>query len=1178
MKINILQPGSVAFPAEQVFEGPLQHGDVKYGNSSNKIAFLTEDPVLFWKHQLASGVQRLEMPADFPRSHVTGYKTDHITFSISRPLIDSLKGGNNEPDKSLYTTLLAVYNVLLFRYTGQTEIVIGLPAIECRVDETGHFIDAHHNTKVFHVQFPGDTRFIDLLARVNHITSEYALHPDVSYEILQEAFNADCENNDSCLYSLIFSYRNALIGSKEIDDWASNVSVPESARHSIDIALYIEDVNDKLNITLTYNSVLFKAESMQLLAKHFEVLLEAITINPFQPITRLPLLSEAEFKQLTSVWNTSAVVYPDDKCVHELFEHQVVKNGQARALVFEKEEVTYASLNERANQLARYLCSVDVKPGVLVPVCIDPSAEMIVAILGILKAGGAYVPVDADSPTDRIAYLLKDTNAQLVVCNDKSKIKLRDFKDVSLISLNDNELINSYPSDDLNISVSPSDMAYVIYTSGTTGRPKGVMIEHRALIDHCYGVIESAQLDSCKSFALFSPLVFDAGHSIIHSCFLTGGCLHLLSKALIVDSEGVTAYINHHDIDCIKIVPSLWLSYAGAQKIVLPKKTVIFGGEAFPLSILNYLRKLNYRGRVYNHYGPTEVTIGKCIHEVDPDEEYHTVPIGKPFSNTRLYILDNNLQPVPVGIAGELYIAGAGLARGYLNLPALTAEKFIHNPFDNGFFNRMYKTGDKVKWLADGNIEYLGRADEQIKINGYRIEPGEIEEVILQSGLVSHAVVLAVADGKGHNRLVQYVVPSKAYHKDSLFAFLKKKLPAYMVPVSCIELSELPLTRNGKVDKKQLAGLANFNREYTAPAGSAEIKLTAIWEAVLNTEKIGVHDNFFELGGNSILAAMIFAKVKEEFQKSFPLAIIFSAPTVHQMADLLTGAIKTNIASKSVIPIQPKGSKTPIFCVHAGHGHVLFYGNLALHLGNEQPLYGIQARGIDGTDLPFSTMEDLAAYYISEIRKVQPEGPYQLAGYCLGALITYEMAQQLLNEGQQVALLAGFNGISPYYRHSDNAAPDHKKQRGRFAKIYRHLNAIKNLNWRSKVNYISERFWVQAKSKIAGPLFMFNFKMSGMVFRFYLSAGKKAPDLFARRYTGNSLYLLQCKYKPKPYPGDMVVFRSPGIYADPYLGWQHLVNGGIKTNDIPGEHETRRDIMNEPYVQYLAKELQVFLS
>jgi amino acid adenylation domain-containing protein len=1178
MSINTVEQSSVLFPAEQISDNLTQNLDLKQPDVPDNKINLFNDPVLFWKRQLASGVPRLEMPTDFPRSRAETYDTRHITFTVARQLVAALKQNNESIEGSLHTILLTVYNVLLFRYTGQTEIVIGLPDIECRVDETGGFIDAHHHTKVFHIQFANDIRFIDLLAKVNQLISEYALHPDVSYQTLLGAFNADFENDRSCLYNLIFSYRNALIGSKEIDYWSANVSVPENARHSIDIALYIKDTADDLNITLTYNSALFKAESMQLFARHFEVLLEAIIINPLQDVAKLPLLCEAELTQLTSVWNTSAVNYPDNKCVHELFEQQVAINKNANALMFENEGLTYGYLNECANRLAHYLQNHGVKAGVLVPVCVDPSPEMIIAILGILKAGAAYVPMDADYPADRIAYLLEDTAAQLVICNDRSKIKLQAFKNVSLLSLGGDDVTQSYPTDNLNIDVKPGDLAYVIYTSGTTGKPKGVMIEHRALIDHCYGVIESAGLDICKSFALFSPLVFDAGHSIIHSCLLTGGCLHLLPKSLIVDSERVTAYLNDNEIDCIKIVPSLWLSYAGTQQIALPVKVIIFGGEAFPLSVLNYLQRLNYKGNVYNHYGPTEVTIGKCIHKVNLDAGYHTVPIGKPFSNTQLYVLDDHMQVVPVGIAGELYVAGAGLARGYLNLPGLTAEKFVDNPFSTGVSGRMYKTGDKVKWLPDGNIEYLGRCDEQIKINGYRIEPAEIEDALLQSGQVSHAIVLAIADDKGHSRLVQYIVPNPSFNKDTLLAFLRKKLPAYMIPVSSIELMQLPLTKNGKVDKKQLTCLAAFSKEYTAPVGSIEIKLTRIWETVLNSSKIGVHDNFFELGGNSILAAMIFAKVKHSFHKCFPLSTIFSAPTVHLMAGMLIDTIEKEQASKIIIPIQPRGHKVPLFCVHAGHGHVLFYGNLALHLGNDQPLYGIQAKGIDGTDLPFSKMEDMAAHYIDEIRKIQPEGPYHLAGYCLGALITFEMARQLLSQGQQVALLANFNGISPYYhRPVIHAATNSKEQPGRFEKIRRHLNNIKKLKGSEKVDYVSQRLWVRVKSKVIGPLFKFNFKMLGTIFKLFLVVGKNVPDSFARRYTGDSLYLLQCKYRPQAYQGDMVVFRSPDIYPDPYLGWQALTTGQIKTIDIPGEHETRRDIMNDPYVQYLAKELEGLL-
>ncbi|GAA4310206.1 amino acid adenylation domain-containing protein [Mucilaginibacter gynuensis] len=1181
MNLNKLDQDINAFSVAPNLDGLSQNFDIKHDAEHEETMDLAEDAVQFWKRQLISGIPRITMPVDFPRSSVGASKTAHVSFVISYPLSETLRQMNERLGTNTYSTLLTVYNVLLYRYTGQTEMLIGLPAIEYRVDEEGDINDTHHNTKVFHIQFQDDINFIELLTKVNEVTSEYARHPDVSYELLQEALGNQAESMQGSLYNLIYSYRNTLIGSKEIEDWTANVSIPENARHGIDLALYVEDTGNQVNITLTYNSELFEAETIQRFAKHFEALLEAATLNPSAAIATLPMLSEAEFQQLTSGWNTSHVNYPADKCIHWLFEQQAAEAPQAKALVFENEHLTYAELNRRANQVAHYLIEKGVKPGIFVPLCMHPSIEMFVAILGILKAGGAYVPVDPDYPTDRVAYLLEDTNATLVLCNHKSKAALAEFKAVDLLVLDDDELkLESYPTNNLtDVVVNSNDLAYVIYTSGTTGRPKGVMIEHRALIDHCYGVIESAGLKSCKSFALFSPLVFDAGHSIIHSCFSMGTCLHVLPKSLIMDSERVVAYLNDNEIDGIKIVPSLWLSYAGLQKIALAKKVMIFGGEAFALGILNHLRNVNYRGAVYNHYGPTEVTIGKTIHRVNLNADYQTVPIGKPFSNTQVYILDDSLQPVPVGITGELYIAGNGLARGYLNRPDLTAEKFIVNPFAYLPTDRMYKTGDKVRWLSDGNIEYLGRVDEQIKIDGHRIEPGEIEGVLLQSGMVSHAVVLALPCSKGNSCLVQYIVPNSSYNKDNLSQFLKQKLPAYMVPCTGIELENLPLTRHGKIDKKQLAGLADFSRKFAAPVTSTEIKLAEIWESVLNTGKIGIHDNFFEIGGNSLLAAMIFVKIKDTFRRNFPLSAIFTAPTIHLLATVLDEPVKAFSGSKSLIPIQPHGNKTPLFCVHAGHGHVLFYGNLALHLDSDQPVYGIQAKGIDGTDLPFNNMEAIAAYYIEEIRKVQPEGPYYLAGYCLGAMITFEMAQQLQQQGQEVALLANFNGISPYYRRPAPASVtnENKPQPSRLDKISRHLNNIKELNWKGKFDYIAKRFWVQAKSKLMGPVFVVNYKVSGALFKLYLNTKHKAPDVLARKYTGNSLYILQCSYRPKTYNGKMVVFRSPDIYTVPHLGWKTLITNGIKAISIPGEHESRRDILNEPYVQHLAKELERFL-
>jgi len=482
----------------------------------------------------------------------------------------------------------------------------------------------------------------------------------------------------------------------------------------------------------------------------------------------------------------------------------------------------------------------------------------------------------------------------------------------------------------------------------------------------------------------------------------------------------------------------------------------------------------------------------------------------------------------------------------------------------------------------DGNIEYLGRTDEQVKIQGHRIELGEIEYALLQSQLVQQAVAIVHADKKGNKQLIGCVVPARLYDKEALAAFLSKKLPDYMVPVKCIALENLPLTNNGKINKKELENLEGIDKIFIAPATEIEIKLAAIWQDLLNIEKISIDDNFFELGGNSLLVVVLFEKIKKEFRKSFPLAILFSAPTIYQLASVLKLTQETFSASSSIVPIQSNGSKAPLFCVHAGYGNVLFYGNLSLCLGQDQPFYGIQAKGINGTEIPFTQMGQMANYYIREVRKVQPEGPYYLAGYCLGASIAFEMAQQLTYEGQKVALLATFNGISPLYGCTSNTNIINRKMgifKWLFAKASYHLNYVSKLNLRGKILYIPKKLKAQVLRKLPPLFILLAFKVCGFAFKLYLFFNQNAPGALARIYVNYSLGILQSNYKPKPYRGSMVVFRSPGVFSkDSYLGWKNLVKGEIKTIDIPGTHKTRRDILNEPFVQILARELENILN
>ncbi|MDB4904132.1 MAG: non-ribosomal peptide synthetase [Mucilaginibacter sp.] len=1152
----------------------------------NELEGTIEDPVSFWKQELNITSPFLDLPVDFTRSSSTSNQINHVFFSLSASCWDALKQLNDQLDTNLFTILLAAYNTLLFRYTKQEDIIVGFPSLENNLDKKGESKDTRLNTKLLRANLSGNPSFNELLKRVQQTFLIADKHKGVSYATLEKAMKLELGVNYTCLYNVIFSYRNTGVENNEINDLAENTNLPENYTNNVDLALSVKETKQGLKGVWTYNSDLFEAATIKRIAKHFEVLLEAVSVNPQQTISQLQFLTDRECHQLTKEWNISKINYPFDKCIHELFEEQAKKTPNAKALIFDKKELTYRELNERSNQLARYLRSKGVKPETLVPLCIGRSLEMIVGILAILKAGGAYVPIDPNYPAERIAYLLEDTKASLVVCNHESKMQLRAFENIEMVEIGGEDgLLKNLPVNNLNVDLSGGKLAYIIYTSGTTGKPKGVMIEHKPLLDHCFGIIESANLKACKSFALFSPLVFDAGHSIIHSCFILGASLHVLPEQLIMNSEKAETYINNNSIDCVKIVPSLWLTYANLQRVVLPKRVVIFGGEAFPLSILrylknaNYVQKLNYGGEIYNHYGPTEVTIGKCIYKVNLNKTYTTVPIGKPFSNTQFYVLDDNLQLVPVGVEGELYIAGDGLARGYLNNPNITAEKFVFNPFANSPTARMYKTGDKVRWLSDGNIEYRGRLDEQVKIQGYRIELGEIEHALLQSGLVSQVAVLANTDKKGKKLLAAYIVPAKPFTNEALKAVLRKKLPEYMVPVRYIELECLPLTRNGKIDKKALENLAETDEKYIAPSDDTEVELASILRDLLNIEKISIHDNFFELGGNSIIAVVLFARIKKKFHKDFPLATIFETPTIHQLALALKATTDTLSLLSTIVPIQPNGSKTPLFCIHAGRGDVLFYGNLSLRLGADQPFYGIQAKGINGIERPILQMEQMAAYYINELRKVQPEGPYYLGGYCFGAQIAFEMAQQLTRQGQKVALLASFNGISQFYRRQanvNNIGVD-KTPKGVLAKVLFHFNKIMQLRLKEKILYIPKKIKNLALHKYRRWHYFMRTKVNAILFNFYLVCKQKVPGRIARFHVMRTVDFAQSGYRPTAYQGSMVIFRSPGIYTDPYLGWQGLANE-IQTFDIPGMHEWRRHILSEPHVQFLAKELKNFLD
>ena len=642
-----------------------------------------------------------------------------------------------------------------------------------------------------------------------------------------------------------------------------------------------------------YRTDLFTSATIGRMLKHFEALLHSIVEDPRQKVGYLPMLSVGEQQELLG-YNDSTVEYPKTSTIVSLFEAQVQKTPQATALVCGAESLTYEALNLRANRLAHYLRSRGVKEDSLVPVCIERSTALVVGILGILKAGAGYVPVDTEFPSGRISYMLKDSGSSIAVSSKESRVKIENADaSISIIEV-EGSALGDQPQSNPHTSLQPHHLAYVIYTSGSTGTPKGVMVEHRHLADYVFGLNQKTQVEQCTTYALVSSIATDLGNTVIYSSLVFGGALHLFSKEAVSNSGYLQQYFKTEGIDCLKIVPSHFRALSAEDELLLPRKLLIFGGEALPSEVVEDIRSTGAGCKIINHYGPTETTIGKLLHVTDAGRQYNsTIPIGKPFSNTQVYVLSRELQLMPAGLPGQLYIAGAGVARGYLNNEALSGEKFIANPFytTNGQpAGQMYATGDLVKYLGDGSIEFMGRVDDQVKIRGYRIEPSEVENTLQQSALVRQAAVLVKEDRQGTKRLIAYIVAEGGYDREGISAYLKEKLPDYMIPSVMMELESLPLTANGKTDRKALPDPETAEVQgghYTAPRNEAESRLAQLWQNVLEVEQVGIHDDFFELGGHSLLAVRLISAIRKELSVEMPISDIFDYPTVAGLAGQL---------------------------------------------------------------------------------------------------------------------------------------------------------------------------------------------------------------------------------------------------------------------------------------------------
>jgi amino acid adenylation domain-containing protein len=1005
-ELSVLYEARVAGQVSPLPELPIQYADFAEWQREWLSGAVLEQQIDYWRKHLAGAPPSLELPTDRPRPAVQSFNGARESFSLSRNLSAQLVELSRREDATLFMTLLAAFEVLLYRYTGQSDIVIGTPVANRNRKELEALIGFFVNTLALRMDLSGDPTFRELLARVREASLGAYANQDLPFEMLVEKLRPVRDPSRNLIFQVIFALQNM----PEADSHRSDLIIKpvdvKTGRAQFDLALDVTEFDRQIYASLVYNTDLFDAPAMRLMAEHFKVLLAGLIAGVGGPISALPLLTEAESRRLLVEWNDTQAKLGEEVRVHRLFEAQVERTPEAIALVFEGRWVSYEELNRSANRLAHYLMELGAGPELLVGLMMERSIEMIVGLLGILKAGGAYVPLDPASPLARLAPVLDDAGISVLLTDRPSSASLPSSYRGRVICL-DVEEDNLLQEPDRNppCRTTGENAAYVIYTSGSTGTPKGVLLAHRGVCNVVAALVQRFAINRESCVLQFASLSFDASVEEIFTVLTTGARLCLARRETLLSAGDLVELARAENVTVATMPPSLLAVLSPEQFPML--ETMCSAGERCPADVAARWSKGR---RFVNGYGPTETTVIATTYE-QGDDSVGEPPIGRPVSNTQIYLLDHALNLVPTGAAGELHIGGVGLARGYLGRPDLTAEKFIPNPFSAEPGARLYKTGDVARYLPDGNVRFLGRRDDQLKLRGFRIEPGEIEAMLREHEAVLEVAVLPGEDRRGDKCLVAYVVPKPelVLTGEELRAFSQHRVPEYMVPSSFVLLDELPLLTNGKLDRVSLGAKSIMQVERVGvrvgPRDLFEAQLAGIWEDLLQVES-DVRDNFFDVGGHSLLVVQLLERVEQATGKRLNVAALFNAPTIEALAQLLRR--QTNLTAASpLVTIQPQGALTPCFFVHPAGGSVLPYIALSRALGSERPFYALE--GTSGE----RQIELMAARYIEAVRAVRPDGPYLLGGWSTGGVVVFEMARQLQSSGAPVATVALLDSVAP---------------------------------------------------------------------------------------------------------------------------------------------------------------------
>jgi len=1153
----------------------------------------------FWRQEL----QGFTAPTPLTVGKAATLSNPNPTYAeqqlqLSQALTTQLQTVARQHRLTLNTLVQGAWALLLSRYSGASEVIFGatvsgrpnsLPKVESMV---GLFI----NTLPVRVQVPEEAA---LLPWLQQLMQQQVAREPYSYSSLVEIQGWSDVPRDVPLFESILGFENypvdAAVQGLSSCLAVSNVHMVERTNYPLSVIVLPEA---ELGVRMIYSRCRFNEDAIARMLGHLQTLLEAIATNPDQRLCGLPLLTPTEQHQLLVEWNNTQADYAKNQYIHERVAAQAELSPDAVAVAFADQQLTYQQLNSRANQLAHYLQKLGVEPEVLVGICSDRSIEIVVGMLGVLKAGGAYLPLDPSHPPERLAFMLEDAQVSILLTQKPSLEELPGLQPTlqqnfstpnpKVVCLDaDWEAISQEGETNPVSPVTAENLAYVIYTSGSTGEPKGVAIPHQGLLNLVSWHQRAFEITASDRATQLARIAFDGSVWELWPYLAAGASIHLVNSEILRSPVTLRDWFISQEIT-IAFVPTplaeSLFTLDWPENAAL--RIMLIGGDK-----LHQYPPASVPFQVVNNYGPTENTVVTTSGLMVTDEQGKegTPSIGRAIANTQLYVLDQFLHPVPIGVIGELYIGGESLARGYLNRPELTAERFIPNPFSSDAESRLYKTGDLVRYQPDGNLEFCDRIDYQVKIRGFRIELGEIEALLRQHSGVREAVVIAREDVPGNKYLTSYIVPnqtipdgdaavlrnSSSALADSLGCFLQRKLPDYMVPSAYVILESLPLTHNGKIDHRALPAPDRFSltkaTTIVPPRDALERQLAQIWEEALEVSPIGVQDNFFELGGHSLVAVRLMAQIQEQFEKHLPLATLFQAGTIEQMARLLRQE-NADLPWSPLVPIQPNGSKPPFFCVPGAGGNVIYLYALARYLSSDQPFYGLQAWGLDGKSQPYTRIEDMATQYIEAIQTLQPEGPYLLGGHSYGGQVAFEMATQLAKQGQKTALLAILDTPAPLPGSQSAVGMDWD-----------------NARWLIEIVGLVERLYdtnLEISYEILQSLEQdeqFNYLKDGLE-----RVNLLPPDADVTQVRGLvAVYKAnyQAHYVPQDlYSGRITLFRSSEedlkdvdsqasaeIVRELQWDWSQLSTQPVEVYHVPGDHIA---MMVEPYVRVLADKLR----